>query len=241
MSTDPGSGPEADLVQVGSVEVDPADLDGPGSSLWDLLGDSRVEMRSPDAVFDLPRRGWRPLFPRGADATEAREVFAAPHGEVSDAWALVFVGDADGVRTVGAHPGPHRVHRCRAARRVGLELRWAGEHTCRAGALPGVTIELVNTADTTWVDEAGDRTTVHGWILDENGQRIVPGLFLFSDAPRLPDIAPGDRMYLRVNIVTRDVEDLPPGRYALVAELRDLALTSPLGALVLYASPPETA
>ncbi len=48
-------------------------------------------------------------------------------------------------------------------------------------------------------------------------------------------------MYLRVNIVTRDVEDLPPGRYALVAELRDLALTSPLGALVLYASPPETA
>lgn len=72
-----------------------------------------------------------------------------------------------------------------------------------------MTIELVNTADTTWVDEAGDRTTVHGWILDENGQRIV--------------------------------EDLPPGRYALVAELRDLALTSPLGALVLYASPPETA
>ncbi len=65
-----------------------------------------------------------------------------------------------------------------------------------------MTIELVNTADTTWVNEAGDRTTVHGWILDENGQRIVPGLFLFSDAPRLPDIAPGDRMYLRVNIVT---------------------------------------
>ncbi len=128
----------------------------PGSSLWDLLGDSRVEMRYPDAVLDLPRRGWRPLFPRGADATEAREVFAAPHGEVSDAWALVFVGDADGVRTVGAHPGPHRVHRCRAARRVGLELRWAGEHTCRAGALPGVTIELVNTADTTWVNEAGE-------------------------------------------------------------------------------------
>lgn len=104
-----------------------------------------------------------------------------------------------------------------------------------------MTIELVNTADTTWVNEAGDRTTVHGWILDENGQRIVPELFLFSDAPRLPDVAPGDRMYLRVNIVTRDVEDLPPGRYALVAELRDLALTSPLGALVLYASPPETA
>lgn len=64
---------------------------------------------------------------------------------------------------------------------------------------------------------SGGRTTVHGWILDENGQRIVPELFLFSDAPRLPDVAPGDRMYLRVNIVTRDVEDLPPGRYALVA------------------------
>ncbi|MBM4575361.1 hypothetical protein GS415_01555 [Rhodococcus hoagii] len=86
-----------------------------------------------------------------------------------------FVGDADGVRTVGAQPGPHRVHRCRAARRVGLELRWAVSTPAGRGAA-GVTIELVNTADTTWVNEAGDRTTVHGWILDENGSgscRIV--------------------------------------------------------------------
>ncbi|MFM1724234.1 hypothetical protein ABEU20_002812 [Rhodococcus sp. PAM 2766] len=238
MSTDPGSGRDLDLVQLGPVEVDPSVLEGPGASLWDLLGDRRIEMRSPDDLLDLPRHGWRRLVPSGADATEVHEVFAAPHGEVPGAWALVFV-DTDPVRRVSAHPDPIRVHRCRAARRVGLELRWPCEQRARAGALPGVTIELVNTADTTWVDEAGDHMTVHGWILDENGQRIVPGLFLFSDAPRLPDIAPDDRMSLRVDLVTRDVEHLPPGRYTLVAELHDLALASPPGALVLYASPPE--
>lgn len=105
--------------------------------------------------------------------------------------------------------------------------------------LEGPGASLWDLLGATWVNGAGDHMTVHGWILDENGQRIVPGLFLFSDAPRLPDIAPDDRMSLRVDLVTRDVEHLPPGRYTLVAELHDLALTSPPGALVLYASPPE--
>ena len=234
MRADRASDPDLDLVQVGPVEVDPAALDGPGSSLWDLLGDRRVEMPSPDDVLDLPRQGWRRLFPSRPDSTPSSEVFAAPHGQVPDAWALVFVASADGTWTVRTHPGPLRVHRCRAARRVGLELRWPSEHTCAAGTLPEVTINLVNTANTRWVNDAGDHMTVHGWILDEKGERIVPGVLLFSHAPKLPDLDPGDRMPLRINIATRNIEDFPPGRYALVAELYDLRLTSRPGTLILY-------
>lgn len=45
-------------------------------------------------------------------------------------------------------------------------------------------------------------------------------------------------MSLRVNIITQGIEELSPGRYALVAELHDLAPTSPTGALVLYRCTP---
>ncbi|MEZ5154029.1 hypothetical protein [Rhodococcus zopfii] len=94
-------------------------------------------------------------------------------------------------------------------------------------------IDLVNAADTRWVNGAGDHMTVHGWVLDENGEPIRPGILLFSHAPSLPDIEPGDRMSLRVNIATRDIEDFPPGRYALAAELCDLGLAAPPGTLIL--------
>ncbi|MDH6285891.1 hypothetical protein M2275_000790 [Rhodococcus opacus] len=240
MSADSGSGPDLDLVQVGPIEVDPAVLGGSGSSLWDLIGDRRVEMRSPDEVLDLPRHGWRRLVPSRDDGAGSREVFAAPHGQVSEAWTLVFLSDSAGAWRVSTHPGPIRVHRCRAARRVGLELRWPGEFTCKAGALPGVSIDLVNAGDRMWVNYAGDHMTVHGWVLDEEGEPMKPGLSLFSQAPTLPDIEPGDRISLRVDIATRDIEDFTPGRYAVIAELHDLGLTSSPGTLILVDPTPGT-
>ncbi|WP_349536587.1 hypothetical protein [Rhodococcus rhodochrous] len=234
MSVNPASNPDLDLVQIGPVEVDPAALQGPGSSLWDLLGDRRVEMPSPDDVLDLPRQGWRRLVPSRPDVTPSSEVLAAPHRQIPEAWVLVFVNNVDGIWTASTHPGPLQVHRCRAARRLGLELRWPGEHTCTAGTLPEMAIDLVNTAETRWVNDAGDHMTVHGWVLDEKGERIMPGVLLFSHAPKLPDLDPGDRMPLQVNIATRNIEEFSAGRYALVAELYDLQLTSPPGTLILH-------
>ncbi|WKX01806.1 MULTISPECIES: hypothetical protein [Rhodococcus] len=139
-----------------------------------------------------------------------------------DAWVLVVVAEVEEIWTVSAHPGPIWVHRCRAARRLGLELRWPGEHTCKAGSLPGVTIDLVNTANRKWINDAGDQMTVRGWLLDKKGEPIRPALSLFSHAPTLPTLNPGDRISLRVTLVTREVVDFPPGRYALAAELNDL-------------------
>ena len=89
-------------------------------------------------------------------------------------------------------------------------MRWPAEHTAKAGTLPGVSVDLLNTAEHTWVNEAGDHVTVHGWMLGPDGEPITPSMVLFALAPRLPDLQPGESMSLRVNLETPDIEGLPP-------------------------------
>ena len=71
-----------------------------------------------------------------------------------------------------------------------------------------------------------------GWVLGPDGERLGSGVTLFAHAPPLPDLEPGGRMSLQVNLGS-DIEELAAGRYRVVAELLDLQLQSPPGTLVL--------
>ncbi|OUS95312.1 hypothetical protein CA951_13590 [Rhodococcus sp. NCIMB 12038] len=223
---------DPDVVRLGSLEVDPAELEAPGSSLWDLIGGRKLTLRSPDDLLDLPSQGWRPIFPSWEFIDNPREIFAAPHPHQRNAWVLVFLHWIGEAWTVSTDPGPVPMRRSNAARRAGLELRWPAEQTATAGTLPELSVDLLNTADHLWTNDVGDHMTVRGWALGPDDQPLGTGVQVFANAPRLPDLAPGDRMSLRVNPGS-DIEDLAPGRYRLVAELLDLELRSPPGTLVL--------
>ena len=224
--SDPG------LVRLGSLEVDPAALEGPGSSLWDLIGGRKLTLRSPDDLLDLPRQGWRPIFPSWEFIDNPRDVFAAPHPHQRSAWVLVFLHWIGEAWTVSTDPGPVPVRRPCAARRAGLELRWSAEQTATVGTLPELSIDVLNTADHVWRNDVGDHMTVRGWVLGPDGERLGTGVMLLAHAPPLPDLAPCGRMSLQVNLGS-DIEELAAGRYRVVAELLDLQLQSPPGTLVL--------
>lgn len=223
---------ETGLVRLGSLEVDPAVLEGPGTSLWDLISGRKLTLRSPDDLLDLPSQGWRPIFPSWEFIDNPRDVFAAPHPHHRNAWVLVFLHWIGEAWTVSTDPGPVPVRRSTAARRAGLELRWPAEQTATVGTLPESSIDLLNTADHLWTNDVGDHMTVHGWVLGPDGEPLRTGVTIFAHAPPLPDLVPGRRMSLRVNFVS-GIEDLAAGRYRVVAELLDLKLQSPPGTLVL--------
>jgi hypothetical protein len=218
-------------VSLGNRDIEPGGLSLVGDA-WSRVIPAEVDDRvGPELMAQMPSDGWRELsLPDGHDRPNASRLFAAPKG---DGWALVQLSGTDDGLILSGDPGPYRVRPGRPSRRQGLELSWSEGIRCRASDLGSLSVTLQNTSEKTWVWDPEDRGYVHGWLLDERGDRLAPGFFAYAPLQyRLGDLAPGESMSLGVDFGP-DAHQVRPGRYDVEAVLAALDLWSTRASLVV--------
>jgi hypothetical protein len=228
-----GDAAELELVQLGSVDVDPGPLNLPGTSLMPAIGgreldqDSWAECRH--SREQLPATGWRVVSTRHGQAGP-RVLLAAPHPGQPAAWALIHLSSLDGGRWFfSADPGPVYVRPGRPARRRYLRLDWPRTPVVAPAGQPlALSLRLTNTADTPWTN-GPDLVRVLAWILhDDTGERLPAQRYFASSLSdhRPVELAAGQSLVLPACLATLEPELLPPGCYGLTALLTALNLRS---------------
>ncbi len=227
---------DGSLVQLRHVEVAPNLLTTPGDcDLTDIIARHQPLQEHWSAYIGaLPQTGWRTIM-RGADELGKTTVFAAPLGRDFESWALIYLywGERDSRWIFSADPGPVFWRPSRVTRRQGLGLSWDEDPIAtQAGMLPELTISLRNGADQPWIADTEDGDHVRGWLLDASGHRLsAPSWFGYADGSSVPSLQPGEAVLLPVTLATEKVENLPPGYYAIEANLIALDLDSDRGSL----------
>ncbi|MGN6246100.1 MAG: hypothetical protein ACTHQ3_20815 [Motilibacteraceae bacterium] len=187
---------ELDLLTLGSVDVEPAVLQGDGMALDELPlgpveGIHPVDDRTPpDVRALLPARGWRVVHEAARGDGGSDVAFAAP---VDGGWATLHLARRpDGRSILSGDPGPVVPRPGRPARRAGLALRWdaaralttlADPAATATGPASRLTITLTNDSDRRWAADPRDNGFVVAGLLDADGARIGQAYFSFAPPP----------------------------------------------------------
>ncbi|MFN8156939.1 MAG: hypothetical protein U0R68_05960 [Candidatus Nanopelagicales bacterium] len=217
-------------VSLGNRDIEAGGLSLVGDA-WSRVIPADVDNRvGPELMAQMPSDGWRELSLLDSHGPNASHLFAAPN---EDGWALVHLtGRGDGLILSG-DPGPYLVRPGRPRRRQGLALTWPEGIRCQASDLGSLSVTLQNTSATTWVWDPEDHGYVHGWLLDDRGDRLAPGYFAYTPRQHpLRDLAPGESMSLGVDFGPA-ADRVRPGRYDVEAVLTALDLWSTKATLVV--------
>ncbi|MGN6242302.1 MAG: hypothetical protein ACTHQ3_01340 [Motilibacteraceae bacterium] len=219
---------ELDLITLGSVDIEPALLEGPGVPLAELpVPDDVDDTLLPEDRVELPVEGWRRVHDvRPGHDRWIQTTFAAPR---DGGWSLLcLVVRADGRSILSGDPGPVVSRPGRPARRAGLALRWRPDRALAAlaGDPVTLTITLTNETDRSWTADPRDSGFVHAGLLAADGTALHQGWF--AHAPlrhQLEDLGPHRSMELPVHVNDGEF-DVPAGSYGVVAWLPSLNLRS---------------
>ena len=235
MATPAGGGSR---VQLGGFEVDarvldsPADVENehsePAAALRRLIAD-------PAGWEPVPATAWLVL-----DQSADRVAFAS-YADDWDGWVVVTVErDATGTWTpsgvrFGVRPEATRVHRG-----AGLTLTWAqDEFVVHEGEYPQLAARLRNERTESWSDDRGEYWVVASVLKLDTGQPVAPkDEIAIAGVGRRYDLAPGGTVDLPVALGAYH-DRLPPGAYALIGHVWDLALETQPGRLRVLPQNPQ--
>ena len=229
------------LVQLGSVDVHPDVLRGPGTDLATAIGPRPLLRDSWDACQAiralLPSAGWRVAQVRAArGSARAAAALAAPCPGEPGAWVLAFLAEDNGQWLFSGDPEPARPRPGRAARRRYLRLDCpAVPVIAAAGQPPDLSLRLTNTGASGW-GNGPDIMRVLAWITDPRTGEPLPAQRTFAQAgsEHFPvELAAGESIIIPARTATRDAGQLPPGSYGLTALLTAVNLRSAPGTLHL--------
>lgn len=236
---------DAWLVQLAHVEVARGVLEEGGSELGGVLAPFEpLELKAQELFDGLPQGGWRVVadLPALTGGPGRRVVLAAPHPEDPDGWALISLSLRDGRWLMGVDPGPVRLRPAKAVRRAGLRLFWREQPIIGLVGEPlRLKAGLQNVSDRRWAtrdvdDTIGDtdHLSVVAWLYDQNGERLPARRWVSFGHLDAPDsIGPGEMVMLGAEVLTTDVDQLPPGEYGIIAMVTSLNLHSDRGVVRL--------
>jgi hypothetical protein len=155
---------------------------------------------------------------------------------------IEFVWREEQWRRSVLEPGPVWVRPGKAIRRRSLRLFWYEEPIIGIAGEPlWLRMGLQNVSDQPWTsgDSDGpsswpDRVHAVAWLLDGDGHGLPARQGFTTSGPGpVTELDPGQTVTLTPQVLTRDVESLPPGEYRLTATLISLNLKSEAGTLRL--------
>jgi hypothetical protein len=218
----------ADKVQLSHIEVERAVLLERGGKLPSVWQGQPLLVAEPVADAQdgpFPVTGWRVIAgnDHSASAMTRSPVLAAPAQDDSH-WWLLQLEECEGTWVAQAHPWPVRMRPSREARRHGLVLSWAEELTSATPAsLANVEVSLSRADSPSLAWDEDDTVHVVGWLLDAHTGEQLPyePLQAFGLGQQIArDTSASIR--LPVRWITRDISQLPSGRYGITATLASL-------------------
>lgn len=213
-------------------------LEAPGHRLVDLIGEQGVESVD-DMLGPPPSDGWRVVAGNLAAPESDLPTLAAPWTNRDPSkWMLISLYRRDGKWHSVIQGSGSVVRPGRDVRRAGLALDWvAPSMTASVGTVPTLELALRNVGAAPWVNEGQDYDDVGVWALGPSGERLLVEHSAWGMAAvavhLLPSIDPGAAVQLTATWQPGSVEKLPPGVYAVEAQLRSLDLPCSPGTLRL--------
>jgi len=213
-------------------------LAAPGARLVDLIGEQGVGSVD-DMLGPPPPDGWRVVAGSLAAPESDLPTLAAPWiNRDPSKWMLISLNRRDGqwhsiIQGTGSVVRPGR-----DVRRAGLALDWVvSPMTAPVGTVPTLKLALRNVGPAPWHNEGEDYDDVRVWALGPAGERLLVEHSAWGMAAvevhLLPSVNPGAAVQLTATWQPESVEKLPPGVYALEAQLQSLELPCSPGTLRL--------
>jgi len=207
------------MVQLGSIEVESADVEAPGEPLMSLLVRLGVAPEGAPSVADLPFEGWRPLVA----SPGVSPLIGAPttNGE----WVLAELRGA-GSRPVFVPMPAVRRYPSRAERRAGLSLRWPA--AVRDVSIRHLFVDIVNKSDRRWIPALVDHFQVAGRLTRADQPASNVGWYCgwVAGSERAFPLDPGEYARVPVSVQGDDIVKLGSGEVLVHANVIALDLVS---------------